>query len=135
MARIPQRELDDLKRSVHPGTLAESQGYQLRQQGRDVVLLCPFHQEKTPSGVISPEKNLSHFFGCMAKGSVVDWMMKTEGFSLPKAVLRLRELTGYASSSAVAVPSLPSARQTLTDLDDVRDVMTIIYLLLYISLF
>jgi DNA primase len=51
------------------------------------LLLCPFHQEKTPSCVISPEKNLYHCFGCGAAGSVVDWMMKTEGFSLPKALL------------------------------------------------
>ena len=51
------------------------------------MLLCPFHQEKTPSCVISPEKNLYHCFGCGAAGSVVDWMMKTEGFSLPKALL------------------------------------------------
>ncbi|WP_168386430.1 CHC2 zinc finger domain-containing protein, partial [Erwinia amylovora] len=67
--------------------------------------------------VISPEKNLFHCFGCGAAGSVVDWMMKTENFSLPKAVLRLREFAGSGSSSAAAVPvPSPSARQTLTDL-------------------
>lgn len=118
MPRIPQRELDELKRTVSLATLAESQGHQLRKQGRDRVLLCPFHQEKTPSCVISPEKNLYHCFGCGAAGSVVDWMMKTEGFSLPKAVLRLREFAGSASSSAAAVPASSPVRQTLTDLDD-----------------
>ncbi len=121
MPRIPQRELDELKRTVSLATLAESQGHQLRKQGRDRVLLCPFHQEKTPSCVISPEKNLYHCFGCGAAGSVVDWMMKTEGFSLPKAVLRLREFAGSAASSSAAAlpaPSSPPARQTLTDLDD-----------------
>ncbi|WP_456311516.1 CHC2 zinc finger domain-containing protein [Serratia proteamaculans] len=118
MPRIPQRELDELKRSVSLVVLAESQGHKLRKQGRDLVLLCPFHQEKTPSLVISPAKNLYHCFGCGAAGSVVDWMMKTENFSLPKAVLRLREFGGCASSSAAAVPASPPARQTLTDLDD-----------------
>ncbi|CAX56684.1 DnaG primase-like protein, probable fragment [Erwinia pyrifoliae Ep1/96] len=48
MPRIPQKELDELKRSVSLAALAESQGHRLRQQGRDRVLLCPFHQEKTP---------------------------------------------------------------------------------------
>ena len=120
MPRIPQRELEELKRSVSLAAVAESQGHKLRKQGRDVVLLCPFHQEKTPSMVISPDKNLFHCFGCGAAGSVVDWMMKTENFSLPKAVLRLREFAGQSgSSSTVAVPaSSPPARQTLTDLDD-----------------
>ncbi|MCX2959337.1 MAG: CHC2 zinc finger domain-containing protein, partial [Serratia symbiotica] len=78
MPRIPQKELDELKRSVSLAALAESQGHKLRKQGRDFVLLCPFHQEKTPSLVISPEKNLYHCFGGGAAGSVVDWMMKTE---------------------------------------------------------
>ena len=119
MPRIPQKELDELKRNVSLAALCESQGHTLRAQGRDLVLLCPFHQEKTPSLVISPEKNLFHCFGCGAAGSVVDWMMKTEGFSLPKAVLRLRALAGSASSSAAAVPASPPApRQTLTDLDN-----------------
>lgn len=121
MPRIPQRELDELKRSVSLATLAESQGHQLRKQGCDLVLLCPFHQEKTPSLVISPDKNLYHCFGCGAAGSVVDWMMKTENFSLPKAVLRLREFAGSAASSSAAALPAPSSspdRQTLTDLDD-----------------
>ncbi|WP_240149739.1 CHC2 zinc finger domain-containing protein, partial [Erwinia amylovora] len=55
MPRIPQKELDELKRRVSLAALAESQGHKLRQQGRDLVLLCPFHQEQTPSCVISPE--------------------------------------------------------------------------------
>ncbi|WP_099350311.1 CHC2 zinc finger domain-containing protein [Erwinia amylovora] len=119
MSRIPQKELDQLKRRVSLAALAESQGHKLRKQGRDLVLLCPFHQEQTPSCVISPEKNLWHCFGCGAAGSVVDWMMKTEGFSLPRAVLRLRAFAGSGSSSAAAVPvPSPSARQTLTDLND-----------------
>jgi len=54
------------------------------------VVLCPFHEEKTPSCVISAEKNLYHCFGCNAGGSVLDWVMQTERLSLRKAVERLR---------------------------------------------
>ncbi len=118
MPRIPQKELDALKRSVSLAALAESQGHRLRKQGKDRVLLCPFHDEQTPSCVISPDNNLYHCFGCGAAGSVVDWLMKTENFSLPKAVLRLRELAGSLSSSAAVVPASAPVRQTLTDLDD-----------------
>lgn len=123
MARIPQHELDELKRSVSLVTLVRSQGYKLRKQGRDYVLLCPFHQEKTPSLVISPDKNLYHCFGCGAAGSVVDWVMKTHSVSLPKAVALLRNEPGVSSvaaaETAAPTPSSPPAvRPKLADLDD-----------------
>ncbi|NYA45258.1 hypothetical protein HZI31_18350 [Serratia fonticola] len=119
MARIPQHELDELKRSVSLVTLVRSQGHKLRKQGKDYVLLCPFHQEKTPSLVISPDKNLYHCFGCGAAGSVVDWVMKTHSVSLPKAVALLRNEPG-ASSVAAAETAAPTAavRPKLADLDD-----------------
>ncbi|MCN4888858.1 CHC2 zinc finger domain-containing protein, partial [Escherichia coli] len=56
--------------------------------------LCPFHDEKTPSCVISPEKNLYHCFGCNAGGSVLNWVMQTEKLSLRKAVERLKAELG-----------------------------------------
>ncbi|MBD2807105.1 toprim domain-containing protein, partial [Xenorhabdus sp. ZM] len=54
----------------------------------------PFHQEKTPSMVITPSKNLYHCFGCDAGGSVLDWVMKTENLSLRHACERLRAMLG-----------------------------------------
>ncbi|MBG0908692.1 DNA primase, partial [Escherichia coli] len=54
----------------------------------------PFHDEKTPSCVISPEKNLYHCFGCNAGGSVLNWVMQTEKLSLRKAVERLKAELG-----------------------------------------
>ncbi|MEE1587681.1 DNA primase [Escherichia coli] len=56
--------------------------------------MCPFHDEKTPSCVISPEKNLYHCFGCNAGGSVLNWVMQTEKLSLRKAVERLKAELG-----------------------------------------
>ncbi|CEK23775.1 DnaG primase-like (fragment) [Xenorhabdus nematophila AN6/1] len=58
-----------------------------------MTVLCPFHQEQTPM-VITPSKNLYHCFGCGAGGSVLDWVMKTEGLSLRHAVERLRAVLG-----------------------------------------
>lgn len=119
MPRIPKHELEQLKRGVSLLTLAESQGHKLKKQGQDYVLLCPFHAEKTPSMVISPAKNLYHCFGCGEAGSAIDWMMKTEHFSLPKAVLRLREFAGEHHSSLATTPaSPPVTRAKLADLDD-----------------
>ena len=57
--------------------------------------LCPMHEEKTPSMVISPGKNLFHCVGCGAAGSPIDWVMKLEGVSFRQAVELLR--AGYPS--------------------------------------
>ncbi|WP_033569059.1 CHC2 zinc finger domain-containing protein [Dickeya undicola] len=103
MARIPESELQHLKAAVPLVEVVRSQGRQMFKRGKDVVVLCPFHQEKTPSMVISPEKNLYHCFGCDAGGSVLDWVMKTEGLSLHRAVDRLRGELG----SVPAVEPLP----------------------------
>lgn len=116
MPRIPKQELDALKKTVSLFSLAQSQGHKLKRQGKDsYVCLCPFHEEKTPSCVITPSKNLYHCFGCGASGSVIDWQMKTEQLSLPDAVKRLRETSGHLPSLVV---SAVSERQKLTDLDE-----------------
>jgi DNA primase len=119
--RMTPEELERLKREVSLVTVAESQGHKLKRQGKDsYVCLCPFHQEKTPSCVITPSKNLYHCFGCGAAGSVLDWVQKTERLTYPQTLIRLRELAGPA---AVAQPpslaaAVESPRQNLTDLDD-----------------
>ncbi|PHM37745.1 DNA primase [Xenorhabdus mauleonii] len=94
MARIPEAELQHLKSAVSLVAVIEQQGRQLVKRGKDMTVLCPFHQEKTPSMVITPSKNLYHCFGCDAGGSVLDWVMKTEGLSLRHACERLRAMLG-----------------------------------------
>jgi DNA primase catalytic core len=52
---------------------------------------CPFHDDVSPSLVVTESKNLYHCFGCGAAGSVLDWVMKTQGVSLPHAVQLLKQ--------------------------------------------
>ncbi|AUX73338.1 CHC2 zinc finger domain-containing protein [Erwinia pyrifoliae] len=94
MARIAETELQHLKAAVSLAAVVQAQGRQLFKRGKDLVTLCPFHEEKTPSMVISPAKNLYHCFGCDAGGSVLDWLMHSENLSLRKAVERLRAELG-----------------------------------------
>ncbi|TYO95426.1 CHC2 zinc finger domain-containing protein [Xenorhabdus doucetiae] len=98
MARIPDAELQHLKTAVSLVAILKQQGRQLFKRGRDMTVLCPFHEEKTPSMVITPSKNLYHCFGCDAGGSVLDWVMKTENLSLRHAVERLRAVLGVNPS-------------------------------------
>ena len=91
MARIPEDEIDRLKAEVSLQRLAERRGIALRRHGADLLGLCPFHDDHEPSLVISPAKNLWHCLGaCGAGGSVIDWVMRTEGISFRHAVELLR---------------------------------------------
>jgi DNA primase catalytic core len=98
LARIPDEVIERLKEEVSLQRLVELAGVELRRQGKDLVGLCPFHEERTGSLVISPEKNLWHCMGaCQAGGSVIDWVMRAEGVSFRHAVELLRD--GVAPSA------------------------------------
>ncbi|URG49845.1 toprim domain-containing protein [Pectobacterium quasiaquaticum] len=104
MVRIPESELQHLKAAVSLVEVVRAQGRKVVKRGKGWVVLCPFHQENTPSCVISPEKNLYHCFGCDAGGSVIDWVMKTEGLSLPHAVDKLRRKLGSVPAAEPLPP-------------------------------
>ncbi len=92
MARIPDAEVERLKEQVSLVSLAEAAGVTLRKTGADLTGCCPFHEDGTPSLVISPAKNLWHCLGaCQAGGSVIDWVMRAEGVSFRHAVELLRD--------------------------------------------
>ena len=64
--------------------LAEARGVDLKRHGADLLGHCPFHEDRTPSRVITPAKNLWHCLGaCQAGGTVIDWVMRAEGISFP----------------------------------------------------
>ena len=63
----------------------------LKRHGKDLLGLCPFHDDKTRVSLITPEKNLWHCLGaCQAGGTVIDWVMRVEGVSFRYAVELLR---------------------------------------------
>lgn len=68
----------------------------LKQAGRTYKGLCPFHTEKTPSFVVSPEKQLFHCFGCGAGGDVFSFVMKAENVGFAEAVRILADRAGIA---------------------------------------
>ncbi len=106
MARIPSEEIDRLKSEVPVLTLAEAKGIALVHHGADWHGRCPFHEDKTPSLVISPAKNLWHCLGaCRTGGSVIDWVMRDQRMSFRHAVEWLRAHAGTLTREAV--PSAP----------------------------
>ncbi len=91
MARIPEHEIERLKREVSLERLVAAQGIVLKRHGADLLGLCPFHDDREPSLVVSPKKNLWHCLGaCGVGGSVIDWVIRTRGVSFRHAVELLR---------------------------------------------
>ena len=116
MARIPEGEIERLKREVSLERLAEARGVTLKRHGADLIGLCPFHEDHSPSLVISPQKNLWNCLGACGKGgSVIDWVMRAEGISFRHAVellkhqhLPLAAPPGAKLPQRSTVPKLPA---------------------------
>ena len=81
-----------MKAEVSIQRLAEARGIVLKPHGKNLIGLCPWHNDHSPSLILTPEKNLWHCLGaCGTGGSVIDWVMKAEGVSFRHAVEILRK--------------------------------------------
>lgn len=82
----------------------------LRKRGRNYVGLCPFHNEKTPSFNVNPEKGIFHCFGCGVGGDVFAFLMRREGLDFRTAVERLAERAGVVLRTGPPTPAQRQAR-------------------------
>ena len=84
---------DELERLKHNNSIEELcrvRGIDLKKHGnRDLIGKCPFHEDDTPSFVVTPGKNLFHCLGCGAGGSIIDFVMKADGLDFKEAVQKL----------------------------------------------
>jgi len=84
-AHIPDEKIKAIKNASDIVDIV-SESVSLRRAGRNLLGLCPFHAEKTPSFTVSPDKQIFHCFGCGAGGNAIDFLMKHGGLSFPEAV-------------------------------------------------
>jgi len=75
----------------------------LKKSGRNFKALCPFHNEKTPSFIVNPDKQIFHCFGCGVGGNAVGFLMRQELMEFPEAVRFL------ANKAGVVIPEDESA--------------------------
>ena len=66
----------------------------LKKAGRNYKGLCPFHSEKTPSFMVSPDRQMYHCFGCSKGGNAFGFLMEYERLEFPEAVQMLARKTG-----------------------------------------
>jgi DNA primase len=93
LARIPQHFIDEL---IARADIVEVIGtrVQLKKAGREYRACCPFHNEKTPSFWVSPDKQFYHCFGCGAHGTVLGFLMEHDHMAFPEAVEELATRLG-----------------------------------------
>lgn len=88
MGRIPQNFIDEL---IARADIVEVIGARvpLKKAGREYKACCPFHNEKTPSFWVSPDKQFYHCFGCGKHGTVLGFLMDYDHMAFPEAVEEL----------------------------------------------
>jgi DNA primase catalytic core len=112
MPYVPPEVKERIKREISVQRLAEARGIKLVRSGKELIGLCPFHDDRNPSLNIDPVKNVWHCKGaCGEGGDVIQWVMRAQGVSFTHAVeLLKREHFPLAAEPAVkksAVCKLP----------------------------
>jgi len=93
MARIPDNFVQDLLARTDVVELINAR-VALKKTGRNYSACCPFHQEKSPSFTVAPDKQFYYCFGCGASGNAVGFLMEYERLSFPEAVKQLADKAG-----------------------------------------
>ncbi len=96
---IPDQILDEIQNKVNIVEVISAY-VPLKKAGRNYKGLCPFHHEKTPSFMVSQDKQIYHCFGCGAGGNAFSFLMRQERLEFPEAVRLLAEKAGIRLPSS-----------------------------------
>ncbi|MDP6540592.1 MAG: CHC2 zinc finger domain-containing protein, partial [Planctomycetota bacterium] len=88
MARIPEDTIQTIRDRVDILDVV-GRSVSLKKAGRNFKGLCPFHEEKTPSFNVHPDRGTFHCFGCGEGGNVFTFLMNHDGLTFPEAVRSL----------------------------------------------
>ena len=111
---IPESFIQDLLERVDVADVV-GRYVQLRKGGANLLGLCPFHNEKSPSFTVSPSKQFYHCFGCGAHGTAIRFLMEHQGASFPEAVRQLADSVGLVVPAESSGPVSAAARQARTE--------------------
>ncbi len=90
-----------------------SQYVQLKKTGRNFKGLCPFHSEKTPSFIVSPEKQICHCFGCNKGGDIFAFIQELEGVSFVESMEILADRAGVKIDTARLDKKAPKSEKDI----------------------
>ena len=115
---IPDTVLDEIQNKVDIVEVISAY-VSLKKSGRNYKGLCPFHHEKTPSFMVSQDKQIYHCFGCGACGNAFGFLMRQERLEFPEAVRMLAEKAGVRlPSSSYADKASSSVGHKLYEIND-----------------
>jgi DNA primase len=112
---IPQSFIQDLLARVDIVDVV-GRSVQLKKAGQNMLGLCPFHGEKTPSFTVSPSKQFYHCFGCGAHGSAIGFVMEQRGLDYVEAIHELARQAGLQVPDSGARREDAGRVAALTDL-------------------
>ncbi len=121
MPRIPDEEIQRLKREVSIVRLCERYGIELKPQGKNMVGFCPWHKDDKPSFIVTvtADKNLWHCMGaCDQGGDVFSLVQKAEKVSFRRAAEILLEISGSLPASQTIKTHIGTKHQILVNPDD-----------------
>ena len=108
MPYVPQDVKERIKREVSIQRLAEARGIKLHRSGKELIGLCPFHDDHNPSLNIDPVKNVWNCKGaCGEGGDVFLWVMRAEGVSFHHALELLRKDYVPSTGPVVKIATVP----------------------------
>jgi len=111
VAKIPQRFIDDLLDRVDIVEVIDRR-VKLRKTGKNFSACCPFHDEKTPSFSVNPDKQFFYCFGCGAGGNALGFLMDYERLEFPQAVESLAQTAGLEVPKEESRPGEASRQDT-----------------------
>src|ERR1035437_121763 len=97
MPLIPEDEIERIKRETDLAAVIRSRGVALPQKGGDLIGLCPFHEDKTPSLHVTPAKRLWRCMSCHAAGNVIQFLQRFDGLSFQHVIDLLRAGAAFKS--------------------------------------
>jgi DNA primase len=92
--RIPEQKIDEIRQSANIVDIISAH-VQLKKRGKNFIGLCPFHSEKTPSFVVSEDKQIYRCFGCASGGNIFKFLMDYKNISFIEAVQEIADFIGY----------------------------------------
>jgi DNA primase len=116
LGRIPEQTIQEVRDRVDIVDLV-GRHVDLKRAGRNFKGLCPFHDEKTPSFNVNPDRQIFHCFGCGEGGNAFKFLMLNEGLTFPEAVRQL------AAQCGIEIPE--SAGESTGEFDKMRRALAI----------